>query len=340
MGRLVTSMTVLLVLTVACGSVPHHPAPRVVEWLALSPSGLVISASPPPATAPVPIPAGTRACKAAQLEGVKGPGNAAGGHLDQLIVLRNRSGVACVLEGYPDLAVLAADGTTLASVAGETGRGTFFPSGPSVPILMLPGTAPLSTTYDPEAPFGARGQSHLDIEWLDCKTPIPAQLRVTPPGDSAPLLVAFPGPAEHSAACDGPTPASPSITRGPFEPSGYTWPPQPVPISTAITIAAPASVRRGSVLQYTVTLSNHGDQPYQLNPCPDYIEFLGGKVARYVYALNCAPVSAIAPAASVTFAMEMTIPATVATGPSGITWALSDGRVFPSEATTPIQVTA
>jgi hypothetical protein len=111
-------------------------------------------------------------------------------------------------------------------------------------------------------------------------------------------------------------------------------------IPVAISISAPATVRHGSVLHYTVTVANQGDRTYQLSPCPDYFQFIGGKLVRTTFALNCGPVGAVSAGTSTTFAMEMEIPAWIPTGPSGIRWGLSDGRISPPDAFASIQVVA
>jgi hypothetical protein len=105
------------------------------------------------------------------------------------------------------------------------------------------------------------------------------------------------------------------------------WAVQRPYLDVAITIAAPATVPRGSTLANTVTIANHGDREYRLSPCPDYTEFVGGKEAVAEHQLNCAPVGTIAPGSGVTFAMRIDIPPTMTTGTAKITWALRDGRI-------------
>ncbi len=85
------------------------------------------------------------------------------------------------------------------------------------------------------------------------------------------------------------------------------------------------SVRPGGVLHYVVALTNTGNQAVRLSPCPSYYEkigpFLGDtpQTAVPTYQLNCA-IASIAPGATVRFAMELAIPATIPPGPENLEW--------------------
>ena len=320
------------------GSPSSSPNPAVVEWLPLPVTNR--QNDPPPAlpAPPVAIPPGTPACTTAQLEVGRGAGSGATGHVNQPIVFRNRESSACVLRGYPDLAITGAGGQVLAHAEGSAGRGTFFDDGPSVGILMQSGTALLKSTYDPAAPVGVRGQAYVNIEWWDCKARPAERLLITFGDGGGQVSLPFSGPTPISPACDATTTATSYLARGPFDPSGFLWPPPPDVINALVTISAPATVHRGSVLLYTVTLTNHDGRAYQLTPCPDYFEFIGGKFARWTYELNCAPVGELAPGASRTFAMQMPVPATVPIGPTEIRWGLIDGRIDSSYAAASVQI--
>ncbi len=77
----------------------------------------------------------------------------------------------------------------------------------------------------------------------------------------------------------------------------------------------PATAVAGTTLNYTVTLTNTGDQPVNLVPCPVYSEIINtGTVHSYSYRLNCSTVQSIAAGDSVTYAMRIPVP----TGHSGI----------------------
>jgi hypothetical protein len=129
----------------ACGSYQRSaasldpaasPSPSVVAWLPLTVSNRWIDPPPAPLVPPVEIPPGTPACTAAELELGHGFGGGGAGHTIQRIILRNRGSLPCVLEGYPDIAIIGVDGQVLAQGAGTTGRGTFVPVVPPVPVLL------------------------------------------------------------------------------------------------------------------------------------------------------------------------------------------------------------
>ena len=353
MGRAHALLAVLAICTLAaCGSTARpaasiragsaspgsNPNPALVEWLPLPATNRQIDPPRPTPADPVAIPPHTPACIAAQLEVGRGAGNGATGHVNQPIILRNRENSACVLRGYPDLTITGAGGQVLTHAEGTAGRGTFFDDGPSVEILMQPGTTPLKSTWDPATPLGVRGQAYVNIEWWDCKAR-PAELLLVYLADGGgQMSLPFSGLTPVSPACDAPTTATSYLARGPFEPSGFQWPPPPNVINTVVTISAPATVHRGSVLVYAITLTNLDSRVYQLNPCPDYFEFIGGKLARWTYELNCAAVGEIAPGANAAFAMQMPVPATVPIGPAEIRWGLIDGRISSSYAVASVQI--
>jgi hypothetical protein len=109
--------------------------------------------------------------------------------------------------------------------------------------------------------------------------------------------------------------------------------PTPTPSSLRARVTAPASVRAGDTLVYAVTLSNVSATAVALQPCPFYLEWLGGRVvasttpppgfppgkpwdvrktyagaAKESYSLNCTAVREIAPGESVAFEMRLRIP--------------------------------
>jgi hypothetical protein len=216
----------------------------------------------------------------------------------------------------------------LAEAVGDSGRGTFFADGPVVAVLILPDTPP------PAA--GVRGQAFMNLEWFDCRQRQGSLLRLDLPDDGGRLSLPPAGPG-YSPVCDAPGHGADSgLQRGPLSPSGFPWPPHPELLPVLVTIQAPASVRRGTTLGYTVTLRNDGAEQYVLDPCPDYVEVVGAKQAASSYQLNCAPVGAIPPGEERTFAMRMDVPATLALGPTTLSWGALDGRLASPWAMTSI----
>jgi hypothetical protein len=243
------------------------------------------------------------------------------GNVTMPVLLSNQSSSTCVLDGFPDIAVLDASGGVLAQAAGTTGRGTYFPDGAVVPILLRSG-----------------GQATMNVSWYDCTHPQASQLALDLPDKGGRLLVPFPVSGRYFALCDT-DPHYSSLSRGHFSPVGVETSPAPSYIPFNATIETPPSAKAGSTLTYFVTLRNRGTAAYVLTPCPDYIEILGLKSAVADYRLNCRPVGVMAPGATLKFEMRIPLPARVQAGTSEIRWVLSDGRVGFPQATAPVAIT-
>ena len=107
-------------------------------------------------------------------------------------------------------------------------------------------------------------------------------------------------------------------------------PRQAGPAGTALTarLEAPATAVRGQALRYVVTLTNHGDTPVALAPCPSYAQSLHveGRSVDSSYRLNCAGAGErIAAHASVSFEMQAAVPADLAGSNVKLSWTLQDG---------------
>ena len=87
----------------------------------------------------------------------------------------------------------------------------------------------------------------------------------------------------------------------------------------------PASVRAGTILRYTVTLSNPTETTVVLHPCPGYSEgaYASGLVVRRSFALNCQSVQAIPAHGHVRYAMRLTMPQGAAPAIVKIAWSLN-----------------
>ena len=322
-GRALVAIGLLALMS--CGSV--HPqsasSTSAVPWLPLPTSGVFPTPPNPTPAPPFPIPPGTPTCAASQLRGETGGSSAAtGSNVDLPIIFRNGGSTDCVVEGFADVTVLDSRGGVLAQAAGMTGRGTYFNDGPVVPVLLR----------------ATGGQVFMNLTWYDCRNPRASQLAVDMPGNGGRLLVKFPVTGRYYMLCDS-DPHYAALARGPFSPVGIEWPPGPTYISVDISINAPPQVKAGSTLVYDVTITNTDHLDYRLSPCPDYNEFLGPKMVVGSYRLNCAPVGKIAPGASVTFEIHMTIPKGIPLGPTTLMWGLGDGRITSHTVTAPLVVT-
>ena len=251
------------------------------------------------------------------------------------ILVRNTGSAACWLEGYADLRVLDGGGHELAVVTGAGTGSTFFDDGPAVQVLMPPGTPPMPAPH--VQPI--RGHAFMNIEWYDCRGTHAASLSLDLPNGGGNLKVPFDTQAPYSGVCDSGTMSPVGLSRGPFSPAGYTWPPAPVYRTVEIAISAPATAKRGATLVYFVTVNNTDQVDYRLDPCPNYGELLAGKQALASYELNCPPVRHIPAGASVKFEMRLDLPSSLAVGPNELSWALYDGRLAAPFARTPIEIT-
>jgi hypothetical protein len=94
------------------------------------------------------------------------------------------------------------------------------------------------------------------------------------------------------------------------------------------TLSASNEAIRGGMLHYTVTLSNPTVNPVSLASCPAYTQTLyaDGKAAASTLRLNCGAAGAQIPAkSSVSFDMQVQVPADLAAGDGKLSWKLEDG---------------
>jgi hypothetical protein len=96
-----------------------------------------------------------------------------------------------------------------------------------------------------------------------------------------------------------------------------------------VSISALPTTAPGSVLTYTVTLTNvdsYGKPTNLAFLCPSYVVRLDLPGAdtqlETSHALNCAPAGVLAGGASATFEMRLAIPSTATAGTAGIVWQL------------------
>jgi hypothetical protein len=251
------------------------------------------------ATQPPARPA-ARACAADDLaaRAVVEDSEGAGGHILTIVRLANAGSSRCTLSGTVKLAGI------------RTERGTFFDNvgWKQYPATIDPGE---QASVDIETSFacgGAQKQNrNVVMTVLGRSYPLPrARLDstcVVRVGDWYVLR----GPAEPQFRYDGLT----------------------------ATLQAPATVARGSTVDYVVTLTNPGPAAVRLDPCPIYMEEVVKNVG--FYRLNCA-VAEIAPGASVRFAMRLRVSAETPTGPTHLLWRLAEAAGFTAEVTVPIEV--
>jgi len=94
------------------------------------------------------------------------------------------------------------------------------------------------------------------------------------------------------------------------------------------SISAPDEASRGGLLRYTVTLSNPTASPVSLSACPSYTQsvWAKGKSSDTTLRLNCAAAGGQIPAnGSVSFDMQVAVPAELAAGNGKLSWKLEGG---------------
>ena len=325
----------------ACSSTAPIPASiptptrspiSAVPWLPL-PRGNVYQTFPSPSP-PVPIPAGTAVCTAAQIEGrladfgaVRLP-NAS-------IALRNTGSAPCYMNGVPDLTIVDAQGSVLVSLAGGAETGTQFDQYvAAVDVLMAVGTPALADADGIIASVRPPGQAFLNVKWTGCAPRSASQLWVGLPSGSGRVVVDFPLAAADPATCTNEAP----LVVDPLKPTGVEWPPAPDYLNVDFSTDAPDSVKRGSTLHFYVTIEDHDSRDFVLSPCPDYAEALVNGPVVY-YGLNCGPVGVVKAGRSVTFEMKFEIPSSTRQGPWTLLWALVGSLTKPGGIQQPITIT-
>ncbi len=263
-----------------------------------------------PTTTTTTLPTGP-ACDTSTLRAVAKPGGAGLGHGLEIVVVTNVGGATCWVGGYPSLVGVKPSGARKPFAAIH---GTYF--GNRVPTTLVPGSA---------------AELYLGTESACTALNSPGAQAAAKANTYTGLIIALPegrgtlsvgnvsldtacGLSESEIGAPSPAPTSPSPAPG-------------SPASLTARSRIPAEVHVGSVLRYTVTLTNPAATPVSLTPCPVYSESLiGSKAAlRRSYHLNCAVVSRIDPTTSVTFAMELAVPRSFPPGVAKMSWVLDTG---------------
>jgi len=271
-----------------------------------------------PVYAPPPQPSRTAptaeyaACTASDLTGKPGDISMGAGQITQYIVLTNAGASACTLSGAPSTVTGVRAGgrqTTLASGSATPSQGFGDLIGPA---NLQPGqSAQVAISTTDMCSAAATGTDDYSSVILAIGTS--GRVDIALSGDH-PLNVIC--GAVGVSAYGTPQPATDLISS-------------PLDGLTA-TAAMPATVTAGTTATYTVTLQNTTNQPVALTPCPSYTEFIsplgtmpGSGAVRYY--LNCQAISEIPAGGSVTFDVQMPVPAT--TGDAKFGWTLQGTSV-------------
>jgi hypothetical protein len=268
-------------------------------------------------------------CKASDLTVVYAGGQGATGHWINGISMANHAANACMLQGYPQLQLIVANGSAL-PVAQTDGNG--WVGGAQGPVILTP-NQPRSEVANP-----LPGQAYVNFEWIFCPEPQPviASIRlslgagrgtVTMPASAAGQRVA---PSYCNDSSQGR-----HLWVGPYQLVPNTAADQDAP-TLAAKISIPATARTGKRLAYTLTLTNVSKGPVVFSLCPSYVEILGRKLAMGSYQLNCKAALPIPVGGSETFAMVLDLPANLSPGRQTLSWYLDSPFLVEARATVDI----
>jgi hypothetical protein len=279
------------------------PSPGVVAWQplpGLDPAlpTIVISPSPDPSVAQ-----SLRPCRAGDLRVTRSAEGASG---TRYVFLEIRSVTTpCRLGGYPTVTPLDPGGRALA-----------------VPV------EPAAPGYGHPVAVGGPAVATLSLGWasLWCVPEVDvATLRLDLPDGGGPLTVKGFG-RSNCFGVPGSGEKAP-IRVGEFHPQEFQAGRMGTPFDeVGVEVRAPASVRAGTLLRFTVVLTAPPDRDVPLVPCPDYRISLG---TTFTYGLNCSAVpyrdgSArpyLPAGVPVAFAMQIAAPARPDAG-AKLTWQL------------------
>jgi hypothetical protein len=277
-GSVVDATTIANTTTVAVSMVA---VPAVVRWV----DRPAPSYAPPPEPV-VTFPTDARPCQIADLEVRVEPGGAGFGNTFIQVLLTNRSTTPCVLDGYPTIAGVSANGdVTELSATHDTALGD-----PGPPSNIAPGEV-AALTLDTVAACKTDPRQSMVFPMLRLGLPAGDTFDVS--GENIDVFCGL------------------WISR--FGVPARTPPPSP-PIESPLTVsvAMPPSVHPGEQLRYTVTITNPWNAPYPLDPCPTYTQGVASSVGDYY--LNCDAVSVIDVGQSVTFEMRIALAADLPVG--------------------------
>jgi hypothetical protein len=311
------------------GAAPTPAATRPFEFAtpASSPALEIVPWVDRPAPAyveptPRPYPTDARACRTADLAVRVGQPGAGLGNTNLPVEFVNTSGSPCLLNGYPTISGLGADGS-LAPL--PVSQGSYF-GDPGPAANIAPGEV-----------------AALNISGADaCPAAQTGERRSYPT-----LRIGLPGGG------------SVDVRVGAFDTVCGVWVsrfgvpadevPVPIPSPSPLTarISAPTTAAPGESLDYTVTLTNSSGTDYPLNPCPIYEEYVGsGTATVWVatvrdYSLNCDVASTIPARGSVTFEIRLQLPVDQPAAPAGMAkfgWDVQGGAG--PYASTPLEIRA
>ncbi len=336
-GVTMTSMqrgrVVMVIALAGCVACTHKPA-RLPLAASAIPSPIPWIDATEPTPSPTPSPVAARACLGSEIAGVYAGANGASGHIGNGVVLANTGSSRCFLKGVPQISVFDSSGARIDAV---DKAGGYMEITSSATVVMLPGK-PLPTSGD-----AVPGEAYLGFEWEACRsTRQVSTIRITLPAGGGDVAIGVQdigssrGGAMATPLCEG---NEPGVRVGSFLPVESTPPTSPIAaLQAAIEPHGPADP--GTRYHYLVQLSNPTSDPIALDPCPGYRELLNDTVPKAVtletHELNCGVADAVPAHGSLTFAMEIAVPANAAAAPGILSWDLD---VAGAESNMPARIT-
>ena len=250
------------------------------------------------AAAPV---AALRACADADLAMVVGRQGARKGFATQEIRVTNQGADACFLAGAPGIQLLPLNASprTLAihpdALANVQERAALGVGDSAILLIGAPGSC--------EAATGTQRK-------------VNTRLQIDPPGGGKRIL----NGVHVDTLCGDAAVLHLHVEHKAAPPAALEQ------LNAAVTVGSPPGA--GETMRYTVTLSNPTGAAITLSPCPTYTEslYVNGVAASSTWMLNCgASGSQIAANASVTYEMQLAVPAKMQAGDAKLSWQLHDG---------------
>jgi hypothetical protein len=233
------------------------------------------------------------ACRATDLAVAETHTGAYNGMTIQSVTLRNAGQSTCSVDGFPTVSGVSATGASIALGGTDSGSSTV--------VLLNAGDE--TTNWVTAIGYCASAPPANVLTTLTFG--LPEGGTITVPGTTL------------NIACGG-------VTVTPFEPAQSNAAVATGPLSDLETsLTLPSTVAPGSTLTYSVTITNPSNASVQLSPCPSYQEQLGTVVASD-YDLNCS-VGEIPANSSLTFAMQLSVPANAPAGLTKFGWFSNEG---------------
>jgi hypothetical protein len=277
-----------------------QPLLSLLSLLSLTLLGLAPAAHAAPAA---------RACAAADVQVTAGPAGAYRGQATQEIRIANTGSEACHLPGFPGVQLQPAN-----EAPQTVGASELAPQLASTPLELAPGEEAIVLLGTPGSCEAANGPARK----------VSRRLQLALPGGGVKALDGV----HIDTLCGRATVMR--FERVQSEGAARAMAMQAAGAISQLTgaISAPDEASRGAVLRYTVTLTNPTASPVSLAACPAYTQSLyaDGKSADSTMRLNCGGAGGQIPAhASVSFDMQVPVPASLAAGSGKLSWKLDGG---------------